>query len=249
MMKLSPWHQLLFAFALGLLAASPLHAQSPSSSADKPGSAIAAGIAAYAQAQAATDRDSRLAGFARAQAHFSAAANAGSASADLFANIGTAALQSERLGDAIVAFRRALAIDPDHDRATRNLGQARKLLPEWVPKPASGTVLDSFFFWHRTWSTAERAYGAAWCFLFAAIAFGHRIRVQQPPGQGAESDPHGRLAGLERVSAHRRDVKCTASRRHRRDRGARPSFRLEQCAAAVRQSVASRHRGGCAGEA
>ena len=127
-------------------------------------------IEAYAAAQATTDRDARIAAFERAERLFDESARQGSANADVYANAGTAALQAERLGPAVLAFRRALAIDPDHARARRNLAHARILLPAWVPKRGSDSVLDTFFFWHRSLSTAERTGAAAVCFVLAALA-------------------------------------------------------------------------------
>ena len=98
------------------------------------------------------------------------AAQEGGANADLYANAGTAALQAERLGPAVLAFRRALALDPDHTTSQRNLAHARTLLPAWVPKVGSDSVFDTFFFWHRSLSTFERSAAAAVCFLLAALA-------------------------------------------------------------------------------
>ena len=134
------------------------------------------GLEAYAQAQSLTDRDARLAAFARAEQLFMQAAGNGNANAALYANAGTAALQAERLGPAILAFQRALVIDPDHATTRRNLTHARTLLPAWVPRPSGESVFDTFFFWHRALSTAERAGAGAACFLLAALTFSVAIR-------------------------------------------------------------------------
>ncbi len=134
------------------------------------------GLDAYAEAQALTDRDARIASFARAEQLFSQIARSGDANADLYANTGTSALQAERLGPAVLAFRRALALDPDHERSRRNLAHARTLLPAWVPRFGGESVLDTFFFWHRALSPAERAGAGVLCFLLAAVAFAVSIR-------------------------------------------------------------------------
>ena len=134
------------------------------------------GLKAYAEAQSLTDRDARIAAFAHAEQLFTQAARHGNANADLYANAGTAALQAERLGPAVLAFRRALAADPNHTRARRNLAHARTLLPTWAPKLGRESVLDTFFFWHRSLSAAERAGAGAVCFLLAALAFAVGIR-------------------------------------------------------------------------
>jgi len=137
---------------------------------------IEQGLAAYAEAQSLGERNARLAAFARAAQLFTQAAAQGNANADLYANAGTAALQAEQLGPAILAFRRALAVDPDHERAQRNLVHARTLLPAWVPRPGGESLLDTFFFWHRSLSAAERSAASALCFLLAALALAAAIR-------------------------------------------------------------------------
>ena len=143
---------------------------------DGKSSLIDRGLEAYHEAQSLTERDARIAAFARAEQLFSQAARGGDANADLYANAGTAALQAERLGPAVLAFRRALAVDPDHARSRRNLAHARNLLPAWVPKFGGESVLDTFFFWHRSLSNAERAGAGAVCFLLASLAFAVAIR-------------------------------------------------------------------------
>jgi hypothetical protein len=65
-------------------------------------------------------------------------------------------------------------------RALQNLEFARKLLPEWIPRPAPAGLLDSFFFWHRTLSSAERSIAAAVSFAAAALLAAAGIRFGQP---------------------------------------------------------------------
>jgi tetratricopeptide (TPR) repeat protein len=95
---------------------------------------------------------------------------------NLQANLGNAALQSEQLGQAILAYRRALAIDPGHARAKRNIEHARRLLPDWVPRPQSDLLFDTFFTWHRTMSRGQRAMAAALCFALTCILLAIAIR-------------------------------------------------------------------------
>ena len=113
-------------------------------------------------------RDPRIEEFRRAQRLF-AAVSSGVANADLYTNLGNAALQAEDLGAAILAYRRALRIVPGHPRALQNLDHARSLLPAWVPRPGPEGVLDSLFFWHRSVPLDLRVLLAALCF---AVAFG-----------------------------------------------------------------------------
>lgn len=107
------------------------------------------GVEAYTRAMASTVRDERLALFAEAERRFGAAIEAGARNADIETNRGNAALQTQRLGPAILAYRRALLLDPGHARARQNLAHARGLLPDWVPRPAPHGLADTFFFWQR----------------------------------------------------------------------------------------------------
>lgn len=130
----------------------------------------------YSEAQLATERDLRIEKFKRAQRLFESAVEQGVQTPSLFANLGTAALQAENLGVAVLAFRRALLRDPDHPQALQNLAHTRSLLPNWVPRPMTDSVLDSFFFWHKSMPLAEQSGAAALCFLFAALGFAVAIR-------------------------------------------------------------------------
>jgi tetratricopeptide (TPR) repeat protein len=137
-------------------------------------------VDAYATALNTEARDLRLETFRRSERLFRRVAEDGIENPDLYTNLGNAALQAAHLGSAILAYRRALRIDPDHPRALQNLEFARKLLPEWIPRPAPAGLLDSFFFWHRTLSSAERSIAAAVSFAAAALLAAAGIRFGQP---------------------------------------------------------------------
>ncbi len=136
-------------------------------------------IASYRTALDTPERDARLEGFRKAERLFSRIADGGASNPELYTNLGNAALQAEHLGAAVFAYRRALAIDPDHPRAEQNLEYVRTLLPEWVPKPAPGGLLDSFFFWHKTLARSDRSLGAAIAFGIAALLLAVAIRFGQ----------------------------------------------------------------------
>jgi tetratricopeptide (TPR) repeat protein len=99
--------------------------------------------------------------------------------ADLYVNLGNAALGAERLGPAILAYRRALALDPDHHRARQNLLHARTLLPDWVPRPSEGGLLDTFFAWRHRLTAGQMRLVAAAAFLIAAALLACAIRWRQ----------------------------------------------------------------------
>jgi tetratricopeptide (TPR) repeat protein len=136
-------------------------------------------IASYRAALDTSGRDSRLEGFRKAERLFAPTADGGASNPELYTNLGNAALQAEHLGAAVLAYRRALAIDPDHPRAVQNLEHVRTLLPEWVPKPEAGGLLDSFFFWHKTLARSDRALGAAIAFAIGALLLAAAIRFGQ----------------------------------------------------------------------
>ena len=123
----------------------------------------------YTEALHTGARDARLAAFHRSEQLFAQAAAVGVRNADLYTNQGNAALQAERLGGAVLAYRRALRLSPDQPRALQNLQHVRGLLPEWVPKPEDEGFLDTLFFWHRTLSPEARSSSAALAFAAAAL--------------------------------------------------------------------------------
>jgi tetratricopeptide (TPR) repeat protein len=146
------------------------------------------GVREYRAALECTDRDERLSRFHRAELLFQQLVDGQGdrengpnrvVSADLYANLGNAALGGERLGPAVLAYRRALAIDPDHDRAFQNLDHARTLLPDWVPKPERSGLLDSFFGWSHRLSRAELRTRAAIAFFVATALVALSIRWRQ----------------------------------------------------------------------
>ncbi len=135
------------------------------------------GVEEYQRGLNSKLKDQRLEHFRRAQRLFAqVAVEQGVDNADLYANIGNASLQATDLGHAILAYRRALAVEPGHRRARQNLTHARELLPDWVPRPKSRTLLNTFFFWHRTFSRSARSFGASLAFAMAAMLLAMGIR-------------------------------------------------------------------------
>ncbi len=137
-------------------------------------------IQAYTAALDARQQDLRRAGFRKAELLFSKLVEQGVQNANLYTNLGNAALQAQDVGRAVLAYRRALRLDPDHPRARQNLAHARGGLPVWVPRPDEGGLFDTFFFWHRTLSRSERALAAALLFAAGAVLLAASIRFGQP---------------------------------------------------------------------
>lgn len=128
----------------------------------------------YAAAMEMPDRDQRLQEFARAEQLFRQVI-AGSEkqpaieNAELYVNLGNAALQAERLGPAIAAYRRALALAPHHPQARQNLAFAREQLPDWARREDGIGLIDSLMFWRTFMSRDQTLLASAACFFVAAV--------------------------------------------------------------------------------
>jgi len=136
-------------------------------------------VESYRQGLDTERRDPRLEEFRRSQRLFASAVERGVESAELYTNLGNAALQAEDLGGAVLAYRRALRLDADHARALQNLEHARSLLPGWVPRPQAAGLLDSLFFWHRRVPVPARELAAAAAFAGMALLVAAGIRWRQ----------------------------------------------------------------------
>ena len=137
---------------------------------------LEAAIASYQKAQATTDNDARAAQFNVAARQFLAATEHRPNNPKLWTNVGTSALQAEQTGLAVLAFRRALALDPNDKRASQNLEVARGRLPEWMPKPSTSGTFSDVFFWHHSLSNTERRLIGATFFALGALLLAVAIR-------------------------------------------------------------------------
>lgn len=161
-----------FTILLSLWLTAPIAAQSDDT--------LDAALKAYAEGMQSDERDIRIQRFMESERLFQAALSEHGPSAALWANLGNAALQAERPGSAILAYRRALSLDPAYDRANKNLAYARERMPDWVPTPAAGGLLDTFFFWHNTLAHSTRANAAAVSFLGLALFLSASLLLRLP---------------------------------------------------------------------
>ncbi|HIF92810.1 MAG: SH3 domain-containing protein [Myxococcales bacterium] len=131
----------------------------------------------YARALEDSNRDSRIANFSEAEAGFASLLESGAWNAALLTNLGNAALQSEEIGVAVLAYRRALLLDPEVTTALQNLTYVRGLLPSWVSRPDSSDRSQVLFFYRKI-PAVQRANLAAAFFLLAAgcLAISNRRR-------------------------------------------------------------------------
>lgn len=138
----------------------------------------------YAKALEETDRGARLAGFARAEAGFASLIERGFQNAELYSNLGNASLQAEQVGRAVVAYHRALRLDPDATKARQNLAHIRSRLPSWVPRRTTPDLPQTLFFYRRI-SQATRGTLAAGIFALGSLCFAISIRRREGVWRGA----------------------------------------------------------------
>ncbi len=138
---------------------------------------------AYAAAMAESDRDARLAGFARAERGFASLVADGVETAALFTNLGNAALQAQHPGSAVLAYHRALVLEPDAPTARQNLAHVRSRLPAWLPKRDAGEGAQRLLF-YRQIDPRTRATIAAVCFAAMAACVVLSVRRREGAFRG-----------------------------------------------------------------
>lgn len=133
-------------------------------------------VESYGAALEIRDRGARLEGFRHAERLFAAAAAKSQPTPELQVNLGNSALAGERLGPAILAYRRALVAAPTHAQAGQNLEHARSLLPTWVPRPEPAGRLESSPLVRLFRDPAALPGLAAVCFAAASLCLAAGIR-------------------------------------------------------------------------
>jgi hypothetical protein len=142
------------------------------------GDPLADGRGAYQDAMTLTDASARKAAFSRAQVALAEAVHAHADSPALLADWGNAALGAGDVGTATLAYRRALAIDPENARARRNLEWLRSRESDTVRPHAESAAADALFFFH-TWPRGSRLLGGAVAFaigILLLVPWGSRKR-------------------------------------------------------------------------
>ncbi|MEM6776063.1 MAG: SH3 domain-containing protein [Planctomycetota bacterium] len=153
--------------------------------ADASGDPVEQATRAYQLAIDASNRDDRVEQFWRAETlfrqtidHQRSVEPGQPIHAELYVNLGNAALGAEHVGAAILAYRRALISEPQHRRAMQNLRHARTLLPDWVPKPDSEAAMGSFFDFAGGLRSRDWHGLAAVAFLVAMILWAVHLRTE-----------------------------------------------------------------------
>jgi tetratricopeptide (TPR) repeat protein len=152
--------------------------------ADAAGS-LQSAIEAYEAAMETVSRSERLELFARSEQLFRQVVEGDDThpprrNAALYVNLGNAALQAERIGPAIAAYRRALLLDPQHAQARQNLAYARSLVPDWIRYDQPDRLIDSLFFWRAMAPRGTLTLLSACCLLAAALLWGVGLVRRQP---------------------------------------------------------------------
>ena len=113
------------------------------------GDPLADARGAYQAALGEANRAARTRAFARAESMYRSLAAEWPDRPELLTDWGNAALGASDLGTAVLAYRRALQLDPALERAQVNLSWVRGQGQEWAAAREEGGALDSLLFWHR----------------------------------------------------------------------------------------------------
>jgi len=144
------------------------------------------GLARFSKAAETRSREGDAAArelFRQAAARWEALAAKGTVSTRLFTNIGNARAFAGDLGEAVLAYRRALVVDPRNERARRALLAIRSTLGiEDAGRSAESGLVHALFFWHGALSfpTRRTLFAIAWVagFLLLLLCAGGRAGVQ-----------------------------------------------------------------------
>lgn len=123
--------------------------------------------------------------FRSAAERWEALAASGTVSTRLYTNIGNARAFAGDLGEAVLAYRRALLIDPGNERARDSLRSLREGFGlEGEGDGASRGLLHALFFWHDALSMSVRRllFGAFWVGGLLLVVLGRRRRRRRLAG-------------------------------------------------------------------
>lgn len=137
-------------------------------------------VDAYQAGMDSQDRSVRLQQFQIAESLFRQATAELDRSASLWVNLGNAALQAEDFGQAVVAYRHALSLEPAHQQAQANLNYVRSLMPEWLQYDPPNQLLRTILFWQYSFSPATLQLVSALMFLVTALLVAASFRWSQP---------------------------------------------------------------------
>jgi hypothetical protein len=157
--RTSPSRRSTAAAALILLAFASTHAEA----------ALDDGRAAYQEAmELTTNATARKAAFARAEIALGEAVRATPDRPELLTDWGNAALGAGDVATAVLAYRRALALDATNQRARHNLAWLRSRSADAFRPAAAGGATDTLLFFHA-WPRARKLIVGAAAFALAIL--------------------------------------------------------------------------------
>jgi len=122
-------------------------------------------------AERPTARDEARRLFRAAAQSFEDAFRAGAVTVEVLTNAGNARYFAQDLGEAVLHYRRALALDPSNERSQSALSSIRETLPTAKRSSGTASLIESLFFWHDPrYFTARQIvfyalFPAAWIFF------------------------------------------------------------------------------------
>lgn len=157
--RTSPSRRSTAAVALILLALGTTHAEA----------ALDDGRAAYQEAmELTTNATARKAAFARAEIALGEAVRATPDRPELLTDWGNAALGAGDVATAVLAYRRALALDATNPRARHNLAWLRSRTADAFRPASGGGATETLLFFHA-WPRARKLIVGAAAFAFAVL--------------------------------------------------------------------------------
>ncbi|MBT8496434.1 MAG: BatD family protein [Deltaproteobacteria bacterium] len=133
---------------------------------------VASARALYSEALSVSSRETRAERFRAVATSFVALNRDYPDRPELLADWGSAALGARDFGQATLAYRRALVLDPGLDRAVANLAWLRANGPA-RRAPEGTSAADTLFFWHSSLTAAQKH-------LFAALNFAAAMLLLVP---------------------------------------------------------------------
>ncbi len=118
--------------------------------------------------------------YAKAANHFVTAWEIGALTTSVLLNAANSFGFAESLGQAVLFYKRALALDPGHENARQGLEHLRSRMPIRAAGRDQVSLADSLFFWHREQNFSLRKnaflviFPLAWIFFLLEIALRKR---------------------------------------------------------------------------
>ena len=161
----------------------------------------------FRKATASTDPEEARRLFRGAAEVWESLAAAGTVNTRIYTNAGNARSFAGDLGEAVLAYRRALLVDPGNDRARDALDAIRERLGVADREGGAGSsLIRALFFWHDALTPGARKalFAAAWAGAFALLLLARGKRRRRMAAAGLAMIAVALLASLVVSDAERR---------------------------------------------